>query len=166
MQTRLQISLVVTKRYDTKVYGSHHGDNPLLKPTGIQIATKSLPGLTTGGHRKLIRVKTMPWYELEVLSEVLAVFPNLKYKQPDMISCPSTKVIKYDKKNVLLAIRGLALHETNLCDTFFTRIVPINVKTVQQNSLLHIERNLDRLGLFSSSRDKPVRHFIYKDCAY
>ena len=25
----------------TKVNGSHHGDNPLLKPTGIQIATKS-----------------------------------------------------------------------------------------------------------------------------
>ena len=25
----------------------HHGDNPPLKPTGIQIATKILPGLTT-----------------------------------------------------------------------------------------------------------------------
>ena len=25
----------------TKVKGSHHGDNPLLRPTGIQIATKS-----------------------------------------------------------------------------------------------------------------------------
>ena len=30
----------------TKVNGSHHGDNPLLKPTGIQIATKSLPAPT------------------------------------------------------------------------------------------------------------------------
>ena len=26
----------------TKVNGSHHGDNPLLRPTGIQIATKRL----------------------------------------------------------------------------------------------------------------------------
>ena len=26
----------------TKVNGSHHGDNPLLRPTGIQIATKSM----------------------------------------------------------------------------------------------------------------------------
>ena len=26
---------------DTKVNRSHHGDNPLLRPTGIQIATKS-----------------------------------------------------------------------------------------------------------------------------
>ena len=29
----------------TKVNGSHHGDNPLLGPTGIQIATKSYANL-------------------------------------------------------------------------------------------------------------------------
>ena len=29
----------------TKVNGSHHGDNPLLRPTGIQIATKSYVAL-------------------------------------------------------------------------------------------------------------------------
>ena len=29
----------------TKVSGSHHGDNPLLRPTGIQIATKSYAAL-------------------------------------------------------------------------------------------------------------------------
>ena len=29
----------------TKVNGSHHGDNPLLRPTGIQIATKSYASL-------------------------------------------------------------------------------------------------------------------------
>ena len=29
----------------TKVNGSHHGDNPLLRPTGIQIATKSFADL-------------------------------------------------------------------------------------------------------------------------
>ena len=29
----------------TKVNGSHHGDNPLLRPTGIQIATKSSAAL-------------------------------------------------------------------------------------------------------------------------
>ena len=29
----------------TKVNGSHHGDNPLLRPTGIQIATKSFATL-------------------------------------------------------------------------------------------------------------------------
>ena len=29
----------------TKVNGSHHGDNPLLRPTGIQVATKSYAAL-------------------------------------------------------------------------------------------------------------------------
>ena len=43
----------------TKVNGSHHGDNPLLKLKRIQIATKSLPGPTTREHPKLIGVKAM-----------------------------------------------------------------------------------------------------------
>ena len=43
----------------TKVNGSHHGDSPLLKPTGIPIATKPFPGPTNREHRKLIGVKTM-----------------------------------------------------------------------------------------------------------
>ena len=44
---------------ETKVNGSHNGDNLLPKPTAIQIATKSLPGPTTREHRKLNDVKTM-----------------------------------------------------------------------------------------------------------
>ena len=59
----------------TKLNGSHHGDNPLLRPTGIQIATKSYATLQA--------------------------------------------------------------------------MTPTNVKTVHQTSLLHIESNLDRLGLLS-----------------
>ena len=43
----------------TNVNGSQHGDNPLLKPTGSKIATKSLPGPTHRQHRKPIVVKTM-----------------------------------------------------------------------------------------------------------
>ena len=43
----------------TKIDGSHHDDNPVLKPTEIQIATKSLPGPTTREYRKVIGVKTM-----------------------------------------------------------------------------------------------------------
>ena len=59
----------------TKVNGSHHGDNPLLRPTGIQIATKSYAALQA--------------------------------------------------------------------------MAPTNIKTVHQTSLLHIESNLDRLGMLS-----------------
>ena len=64
----------------TEVNGSHHGDNPLLRPTGIQIATKSYA-----------------------------------------------------------ALQGMA---------------PINIKTVHQTSLLHIESNLDQLGLLSPTHDQ------------
>ena len=64
----------------TKVNGSHHGDNPLLRPTGIQIATKSY-----------------------------------------------------------VALQAMA---------------PTNIKTVHQTSLLHIESNLDRLGMLSPTHDQ------------
>ena len=64
----------------TKVNGSHHGDNPLLRPTGIQIATKSYAALQA--------------------------------------------------------------------------MAPTNIKTVDQTSLLHIESNLDRLGMLSPTHDQ------------
>ena len=64
----------------TKVNGSHHGDNPLLRPTGIQIATKRYATLQA--------------------------------------------------------------------------MAPTNIITVHQTSLLHIENNLDRLGLLSRTHDQ------------
>ena len=64
----------------TKVNGSHHGDNPLLRPTGIQIATKSYAALQA--------------------------------------------------------------------------MAPTNIKTVHQTSLLHIESNLDRLGMLPPTHDQ------------
>ena len=64
----------------TKVNGSHHGDNPLLRPTGIQITTKSYAALQA--------------------------------------------------------------------------MAPTNIKTVHQTSLLHIESNLDRLGMLSPTHDQ------------
>ena len=65
---------------DMTVNGSHHGDNPLLRPTGIQIATKSY-----------------------------------------------------------VALQAMA---------------PTNIKTVHQTSFLHIESNLDRLGMLSPTHDQ------------
>ena len=64
----------------TKVNGLHHGDNPLLRLTGIQIATKSYAALQA--------------------------------------------------------------------------MAPTNIKTVHQTSLLHIESNLDRLGMLSPTHDQ------------
>ena len=67
-------------RRGTKVNGSHHVDNLLLRPMGIQIATKNYATLQ--------------------------------------------------------------------------EMAPTNVKTVHQTSLLHIESNLDRLGLLSPTHDQ------------
>ena len=77
---KCQSRLCVWSQRGTKVKGSHHGDNPLLRPTGIQIATKSYAALQA--------------------------------------------------------------------------MAPTNIKTVHQTSLLHIESNLDRLGMLSPTHDQ------------
>ena len=53
----------------------HHGDNTLLKPTGIQSTTRSLPGPTTREHRKLITgLRRRLQYKLQfLLSRVLPI---------------------------------------------------------------------------------------------
>ena len=84
-------------RRATKVYRSHHGDKPLLERTGIQTATKSLPGPTTREHRELIGVKTMSLGTncgFYLLSGVLPAFQNLSCKLKRIMCCPSTKVTK------------------------------------------------------------------------
>ena len=68
----------------SKVNGSHHGDKLLLKPRGIQIATKPLPGPTNRGKQKFIGVKNMSLgtnYSYYCLpGRVLQVYQNLSYK--------------------------------------------------------------------------------------
>ena len=94
-----------------KVNGSHHhGHSPLLKPTGVQIATKPIPGPTNREHRKLIRVKTTMslWVRITVstlLSGVLPVVQNLNYKLlqrlpvlPDVLPNQQTKSSKVIQK--------------------------------------------------------------------
>ena len=98
----MPIPLVVTKR-DAKVNGTHHGDSPKLKPIGIQIATKPLPGPTNRQHRELIGVKTMS------INRVLPVFTmylndKLQRRLSDAQQL-SNKVIKNDS-NVLAMFFG------------------------------------------------------------
>ena len=54
----------------TKVNGSHHGDNPLLRPTGIQIATKSYATLQA---MTPTNVKTV--HQTSLLPPVLSTCP-------------------------------------------------------------------------------------------
>ena len=137
----------------TKVNGSHHGDSLLLKPTGIQIATKPMPGPTSREHQKRIGVKTISLgtnYSFYVLSGVLPAFQNLNYKIQR--SLMSDVVIKNDTKFV--ALEGL--HEDKLCD-ILQAMAPTTVKTVNQTSVFYIESNLDRLGLLSPTPGQRSR---------
>ena len=64
--------------------------------------------------------------------------------------CPSNKVIKSGTKS-FQALGGL--HEDKLFGTL-QAMARTNVKTIHQTSLLHIESNLDRLGLLSPAHDQ------------
>ena len=49
----------------TKVNGSHHGDNPLLRPTGIQIATKNyatLQAMAPTNNKTVHQTSFTPYY--------------------------------------------------------------------------------------------------------
>ena len=69
------------------------------------------------------------------------------------VAHPPIKVIKCDSKS-FLPIGGL--HEDRLCDTL-QATAPANVRTDRQASLLHIESNLDRLGLLSPTHGQRFR---------
>ena len=65
----------------TKVNGFNRGDNSLLKPIGIQIATNYLPGPPTREHRGLIHVKMVSLGTIQhLLSGLLPNFQNPSYK--------------------------------------------------------------------------------------
>ena len=83
----------------TTVKGSHHGDSPLLKPTGIQIATKAMPGATNREHRRFIDVKKVSLfgYELQFLLSGQK-FELQPYREDCLMCCPTNKVIKSDTK--------------------------------------------------------------------
>ena len=118
-------------RRGAKVNGSHHGDSPLLKPTGIKIATKPLPGPTNREHRKLIGVKAMSlgtnysFYCCHSLES--ASISGLT----DVLPKP-TKSSKVIQEVSTVALGGL--HDDKLCDTL-QAMVTTNVETIHRTSL-------------------------------
>ena len=125
----------------TKVNGSRHGDSPLPKPLGIQIATKPLPGPISRGHWKLIGVKTMS------LGTIYSFYCLECYKLQRKLSdvCPTNKVVKSGTKH-FLALGGL--QGDKLCD-ILQAMTPTNVEAVHQTFLFHFKSNPDRVGLLS-----------------
>ena len=131
---------------ETKVNGSHNGDNLLPKPTAIQIATKSLPGPTTREHRKLNDVKTM----FLGTNHDFHCLECCQFSEPEIQ--PTEKTVwcaslppKSSKATYFLYYDFMLLYTSQA-------MAPTYVKTVHQTSLLHVESNLNRLGLLSPTR--------------
>ena len=62
----------------TKVNGSHHGDNPLLRPTGIQIATKSYATLQAMAptNNKTVQTSFTPYREQPRSTRIVVAYPR------------------------------------------------------------------------------------------
>ena len=122
----MPISLAITKRY--KVNGSHHDDNPLIRPRGISIAANPSLGATNREHRKLIGVNTMSVstnYSFYCCIWGAASIRNLDYKLQRRLFDVMPTQQSYDTRN-FLAPRGL--HEDKLCITLEAAMTPANVK--------------------------------------
>ena len=63
----------------TKVNGSHHGDNPLLRPTGIQIATKSyatLQAMAPTNSKTVHQTSFTPYREQPRPTRIVVAYPR------------------------------------------------------------------------------------------
>ena len=63
----------------TKVNGSHHGDNPLLRPTGIQIATKSyatLQAMAPTNSKTVHQTSFTPYREQPRSTRIVVSYPR------------------------------------------------------------------------------------------
>ena len=63
----------------TKVNGSHHGDNPLLRPTGIQLATKSyatLQAMASTNSKTVHQTSFTPYREQPRSTRIVVAYPR------------------------------------------------------------------------------------------
>ena len=63
----------------TKVNGSHHGDNPLLKPTGIQIATKryaTLQAMAPTKNNTVHQTSFTPYRQQPRSTRIVVAYPR------------------------------------------------------------------------------------------
>ena len=63
----------------TKVSGSHHGDNPLLRSTGIQIETKmyaALPAMAPTNNKTVHQTSFTPYREQPRSTRIVVAYPR------------------------------------------------------------------------------------------
>ena len=70
----------------TKVNGSHHGDNPLLRPTGIQIATKryaTLQAMAPTNNKTVHQTSLTPYREQPRSTRIVVAYPRPAFSAPN-----------------------------------------------------------------------------------
>ena len=84
----------------TKVNGSHHGDNPLLRPKGIQIATKSyatLQAMAPTSNKTVHQTSFTPYREQPRSTRIVVAYPRPvimhPFDLPEPLSDKSTLVL-------------------------------------------------------------------------
>ena len=93
----------------TKVNGSHHGDNPLLRPTGIQIATKSyatLQAMAPTKNKTVHQTSFTPYREQPRSTRIVVAYPRPAFSatnrtntfQPVLINNPKFLKATYRTK--------------------------------------------------------------------
>ena len=83
IQRSNRVRLLVVSTHDfpdsTKANGSHHGDNPLLRPTGIQIATESyatLQAMTPTNNKTANQNSFTPYREQPRSTRIVVAYPR------------------------------------------------------------------------------------------
>ena len=103
--TWLPIRYCTWSRRGTKVNGSHHGGNPLLRPTGIQIATKSyatLQAMAPTNSKTVLQTSFTPYREQPRSTRIVVAYPRPASSatnrtttfQPVLITINNSKFLK------------------------------------------------------------------------
>ena len=115
----------------TKVNGSHHGDNPLLRPTGIQIATKSYAAL-----------QAMAPTNIKTVHQTSLLHSRATSIDSECCRLPTTSVLSKNRKNYAQTSFDQQV-QVSQGHTFCTEIRKIEiVRCVKknQNVVSHIQR--------------------------
>ena len=145
--------MTITQR-DTKDHRSYHGDSPPLKLSEVSNRDKTL---SLSNHSN--KSQTQPRKEDVLGNELHSVYCLDSYQYLSQATaklqcCSFTKVVRSNSKRSwtiggshddTLGVTSQGMKPTNI------------VKKVDQNSLLHIESNLDRVGLLSPTHGQRCR---------
>ena len=100
----------------TKVNGSHHGDNPLLRPTGIQIATKSYAAL-----------QAMAPTNIKTVHQTSLLHSRATSIDSECCRLPTTSVLAKNRKNYAPTSFDQQVVQVSQGHTFCTEIRKIEI---------------------------------------